>query len=418
MKKVAIITPTLWDKDQLARTAVRGKYDLRYFGDDLFENLSSLSALTFDIDVFCNDTARQAHAWGADGIVGTLDYPGALIAAAVAETLGLPTPSLRSLLQLSHKYYSRLLQRKVAPEAVPPFWSLDPTKPEAPPHFPVFVKPVKGTLSAFAREVADQEALATMLNFSEAQAQLFAFAMKPMNTLLSRFPEFSLSANHFIAEGVLTGDLFTAEGFVARGKMQRLGIVDSIFYPGTRSFERFVYPSLLPVRTQEQMWTIAERVIRAAGFDNGVFDLELIYDASTDRVAIIEVNPRACPQFSDLYEKVDGRNSYDVLLALATGEPLPEPAAGAHRLAASCVLRTFADVTVKKLPSPEALAALHARHPEARIVVLCQENQPLSSQLQDEGSFRYAAINIGAADSAELERTLSAIKNALGITFA
>ena len=55
------------------------------------------------------------------------------------------------------------------------------------------------------------------------------------------------------------------------------------------------------------------------GFDNGLFNIEMTYDAAADRIAIIEINPRMASQFADLYEKVDGTSSYRVLLDIARG---------------------------------------------------------------------------------------------------
>ena len=55
------------------------------------------------------------------------------------------------------------------------------------------------------------------------------------------------------------------------------------------------------------------------GFDNCMFNIEMMYDAREDRIAIIEINPRMASQFADLYEKVDGTNAYEVLLDLGMG---------------------------------------------------------------------------------------------------
>ena len=103
------------------------------------------------------------------------------------------------------------------------------------------------------------------------------------------------------------------------GEVHILGVVDSIFFPGTLAFSRFDYPSALPEGVQERMADIAERLMSGLGFDNGMFNVEMMYDAREDRIAIIEINPRMASQFADLYEKVDGTNSYEVLLDLGCG---------------------------------------------------------------------------------------------------
>ena len=67
------------------------------------------------------------------------------------------------------------------------------------------------------------------------------------------------------------------------------------------------------------MADIAKRLMSGLGFDNGMFNVEMMYDARDDRIAIIEINPRMASQFADLYEKVDGTNAYEVLLDLGIG---------------------------------------------------------------------------------------------------
>ena len=112
------------------------------------------------------------------------------------------------------------------------------------------------------------------------------------------------------------------------GEVHILGVVNSIFFPDTLAFSRFDYPSALPEGVQERMADIAKRLMSGLGFDNGMFNVEMMYDAREDRIAIIEINPRMASQFADLYEKVDGTNAYEVLLDLGMrGSPVAETAA-------------------------------------------------------------------------------------------
>ena len=117
---------------------------------------------------------------------------------------------------------------------------------------------------------------------------------------------------------MLRGDLVTVEGFVCDGSVEVLGIVDSTLH-ANGSFARFDYPSALPERVQDRMAAIARRVIAALGLERTIWNIEMMYDAAADRVSIVEVNPRICGQFADLYQKVDGTNSYEIALALCTG---------------------------------------------------------------------------------------------------
>ena len=123
-------------------------------------------------------------------------------------------------------------------------------------------------------------------------------------------------------------------------------------FPGTLAFSRFDYPSHLPDSVQARMGEIATTTMRGLGFDNGIFNIEMMYDVEDDRISIIEINPRMASQFADLYEKVDGTNSFAVLLDIAQGEtPRFTRRQGRYAFAASCVLRSFEDYLVAAVPS-------------------------------------------------------------------
>lgn len=88
------------------------------------------------------------------------------------------------------------------------------------------------------------------------------------------------------------------------------------------------------------------------GFRNAIFNIEFIYQPENYLKCIVEINPRMASQFADLYEKVDGFNSYSELLDLAAGrKPHLTRPAGPHAVAASCVLRTFQDMQMVQVPS-------------------------------------------------------------------
>ena len=208
----------------------------------------------------------------------------------------------------------------------------------------------------------------------------------------------------------------TVEGYVHGGEVHILGVVDSIFFPGTLAFSRFDYPSALPEGVQGRMAGIAERLMSGLGFDNGMFNVEMMYDAREDRIAIIEINPRMASQFADLYEKVDGTNSYEVLLDLGCGvRPSPKRRQGKHRFAASCVLRTFEDGVVAALPCEERLAEIERAYPDIRVEVHATSGRKLSDELQDGTSFRYGIVSLGGRDRAEVLRQFAACQAELGI---
>jgi hypothetical protein len=129
----------------------------------------------------------------------------------------------------------------------------------------------------------------------------------------------------------------TVEGFVHGGKATIIGVVDSVMFPGTLAFARFDYPSALSEDVQRRMADIAATLMPGLGFDNGLFNIEMIYDPESDVISIIEINPRMASQFADLYEKVDGTNSYAVLLDIAQAHAPFARRQGRYAFAASIV---------------------------------------------------------------------------------
>lgn len=126
--------------------------------------------------------------------------------------------------------------------------------------------------------------------------------------------------------------------------MEALGVVDSLMFPGTQIFRRFEYPSSLPQGVVARIEDVARRALQTVGFDRGLFNIEFIYDARRDSVHIVEVNPRMASQFADLYEKVDGINTYDILVDLALGRvPAKRRRQGRYKVAVSHVMRRFED---------------------------------------------------------------------------
>jgi len=353
------------------------------------------------------------------GVISSDDYPGSVMAAIVAQRLGLPGVSPVASLRCQHKYLSRLEQRRLVPAASPAFTLIDTRCPQTHGlHYPIFVKPLKSFFSIGASRVDAPAGLERAVREAILPPEFY----RPFNELLGLYPQLAhaeIGARSVIGEVSLRGHQCTLEGYVRGGATHTVGVVDSIFYPGTRSFERFEYPSRLPADIVDRMEDIAARLMRGLEYGEGFFNVEFIVDLENESVQIVEVNPRLASQFADLYEKVDGSNSYDILLDLALGMP-PErnKRAGAHRMAASCALRRFQDAWVRELPSEESLERLKRRFPDVRVEVLAEEGQLLSRSMQDGCSFRYAIVNIGGSDRDDVLRNLAECIKELRFDFA
>jgi biotin carboxylase len=354
-----------------------------------------------------------------DGVFSASDYPGATVAAAVATRLGLPGPRPENVLRASHKYYSRRTQREVVPEAVPRFALVRPGgKARLPFPFPVFIKPVKGSYSVLARRIASSAELEDYLASPEVREFTNDY-LALFNRLVAALTPFEFDGRWLLVEELLRGRLVTVEGFVCAGEVTLLGVVDSVLH-AQGSFARFDYPSSLPAPVQARMGELAARVVTQLGLDWTPFNIEMTWDEESGRIAIVEVNPRLCGQFADLYQKVDGTNGYAIALALARGEqPKPTRGAGRYRHASSHPLRVLEPVRVRHAPGAEEQRAAEALFAETLVWSECASGDALAdfARGEDGASFRYGIVNLGADSAAEREARFDAIQERLGYAF-
>ena len=409
-----VVFETQWDRKQLA--ACSGAWTDRV---EIVFSEPSDGGCAWDFDVLgLIERAASGGLGRIDAVFSSSDYPGATTAAAIATRSGLAPGRPRRVIAASHKYASRQAQRLAAPEAVPGFALVDPMRPEAPLPigFPCFVKPVKGAFSVLARRIESPAELAAFLATPAVHEFVTAY-VHIFNQLVRALTSLEHDGRWFIAEELVSGHPVTVEGFACEGEIGILGIVDSGLDPKGRSFVRFDYPSRLPEPVQARMGEIARRVVRELGLERTLWNIEMAWDPDSDRVAIIEVNPRICGQFADLYQKVDGTNGYEVALALALGErPRVRRGKGPHRAAASFPLRVFEPCRVQRAPDESAIAALEASLPGALVWSECAEGDALADFDVDEdgASHRYAVVNLGGASRDDLDVRLAEAVARLG----
>src|SRR6266481_4626051 len=396
MSKVICICPTHRDHRELAALANGHTFLHHDYASSALEELSADECpgkvCISDPELEIDHILGRCRGENIQGVITTDDYPGTTVASIVAAELKLPGPRPQANLFCQHKFYSRQIQAIAAPEAAPEFHLID-VRPEAamPPDrcFPLFVKPVKSFFSVGAQPVESRSDLETIKNRWARSAAFF----HPFEILFNKYTGHFLGTNYLLGEGLLQGIQTTLDGYVCGGQVQVMGVVDSIMFPNTIAFQRFEYPSSVPAPAQDRMADVARKVMPALGFDNGQFNIEFIYNPEANTVHIVEINPRMSSQFADLFEKVDGTNSYSVLLDLALGKtPDVKRGEGKHRTAFSCVLRTFRNQMVLKLPSQDELGRLQRQFPDIRIEILATVRRKLSQQMQDTCSYRYGLI--------------------------
>ncbi len=411
-QRVLVLFETTWDRRQLAACARRwsGGIEVAYAEPSDADCPADLDPLAFAARAVAGEFGR------IDGVLSSSDYPGVALAGAIAAELGLAGARPERVITAAHKYYSRISQRAAAPDAVPDFALVDLRAQEiAPPlAFPCFAKPVKGSFSRLARRIDGPQAFRDFVT-SAAVKEFASGYLAIFNRLVADYTGLAIDGRALIAEGLLRGDLVTVEGFVFEGSVEVLGIVDSTLH-ANGSFARFDYPSLLPARVRDRMCDVARRVIAALGLDQTLWNIEMMYDAPADRVSIVEVNPRICGQFADLYQKVDGTNGYEIALALCTGaRPRFAPGRGRYAAAASFPLRVFEPCVALAAPDDADAAAAEALFAETLVWRECRAGEELADFAAEDGtSQRYAVINLGGADRADLERRCGAVEKRLG----
>ncbi len=403
-----------WDALGFARAASGHAIDSAGF--DLFSFPSNARLVGFDLRRFAAAQARRARRRGWQGVVSHHEQFGTLAAALVAEKMHLPGPSPEAVLACQHKLHARRVLQQVAPEANLGFTPLDAAYGDDIPAglaYPAFVKPVKAAFSVLARTVRDHADLQSHTRFGARELWVIRRLVEPFERVArERLPQAGTAHRMMLEDPVpLHTSQFNLDGWMHRGRASKLGVVDAVMVPGTQAFMRWEHPSRLPEAVQARALDVAQRFLQAVGFDQGLFNMEFFYDAESDRLTVIEFNPRLASQFSDLYLWVRGIDPHAMSVALATGEdplalPRREPVAGA---AASLVYRAFPGDEPPHMPSAAQLRTVRAEFPDALVFCYPRGPQAVARDFKWLGSWRYGIVHLHGRDEHHLrERCLRA----------
>ncbi len=402
--KILFLFPQEWDFSAL--DALGDEFEFVFEGFDIFKFPENANLLWFNARKYIDKLAREYGGAGLAGVMSTNEQYGALIAAALAKRLGLPGTDPASIIRAQHKYYARTIHRDTLPEATPeftvfPYKVRDHANVGLP--YPFFVKPVKAAHSVLARRVDTPDELRQHLTFHPWEKYIIKRLVRPFNDLMPLYTDYDINPEHLIGESLLTGrHQVTVDGYADHGDIRIVGIVDALMYPGTQAFQRFEYPSTLPQPVQQRMAELSARAVEVLGFDHGCFNVELVWDDLTDSIQLIEVNPRLAAQFGDLYEKVDGVNTYQLLLDLTLGRtPRVKPVRGEYGTAASFVFREF-NGAIKIAPDRAQIAWLGQTYPDALLNTYIKEGNSRWREVKWLGNYRYAVLNLGGRDRQDM----------------
>lgn len=408
-KRILVVAPNNWSLEALKKYA--DQYDFIYIEDKFQEDglsffywLRIILGLNFLKGV--KKLVRLAKYHRADGILGADDFISCLYASRACKELGLPGAKTELELVFQHKYYSRVLQKKIVPDYIPHFQLLNFKKP---PEYPFFAKPIRGAASIMAKRIHSDEEFKAYQKMPFLKLFTFHRLVSLFQNLAFKIAGVEPVKEMAVAEEIMEGNQCTLEGVVFNGKNYTLGITDSVMYPHSKlSFARFNFPSQLSQDIQTKMATIAEKLILESGFDFGFYNIEFFYNPITDEIKIIEVNPRMAFQFTDLYEKVLGVNTFELLLKMTAGEDISNTLQnisfkGRYKKATSFVLRTFQDAKVLSHPSDDQIKNYLSKVKDTRALIQAKSGDKLSDDIfQDVESFRLMTLNVGGDTEEEL----------------
>ncbi len=147
------------------------------------------------------------------------DFPVSCLLPILCDRFGVPSPSLESVIKCYHKYWSRIVQRKVAPECTPKFSKVDLNDDQALSKIeldlPFWLKPVKAFRSQLAFKINDERDFHGSTGIIREKIPRFS---KPFDFFLERVatPNEIASAHggFCIAEEVIEGRQGALEGYV------------------------------------------------------------------------------------------------------------------------------------------------------------------------------------------------------------
>jgi hypothetical protein len=377
----------------------------------------------WSFDELLDEARQRLRDEPVDGVATYWDFPSSCITAILAEEQGLPGPGLTPVVTFEHKYWSRLLQQKVAPQDTPRFEPVDvfadpvAEGPSLP--YPFWVKPVKSFSGLLGFRVTDDDEWCEAIRHLRTGIERLGGPFQQVLDRLADVPEpvIRLGGAGAIAEDIIEGEQCTLEGHVHEGEVEVHGVFDIHRADDGSTFTHYTYPSRLPETAHARMRTIAVDLVTAAGFDHGAFNIEFFVDA--ERTWILEVNPRISQEHDQLMAWVDGVTNLQVMARTALGEhPRLQARGGPCSLAAKYFVRRERDATVTRVPDARRLAAIEEQFAPCVVELLVQRGDRLSELPEQEPySYLLAYVYLGGDDERELTDRYESVTLALDLGF-
>lgn len=360
-----------------------------------------------------------------DAIIAHWDFPTSVLVPILCKEYDIPTPSLESVLKCEHKYWSRLEQRKVIPDMVPDFCSVDPFAEDPLSQvtldYPFWLKPVKAFSSQLGFKIENEAQFHEAIKETKERIQHFG---DPFNEALeyADLPSEILQANGntCIAEQIIAGVQGAPEGTVFQGEFNVHGVFDQPKDKGAALWDRLEYPSSMPEGVQRRMIEACKKFLEHIGYDNGCFNAEFMWDEENDQLWLVEFNTRISQSHSEMFIMVDGMSNHEVAIDIALGQrPSMTNRQGQFPIAAKCMIpHTHEDAIVKRVPSQQELEQLKERFPGILVRLDIEPGVRLSElPNQDNYTYHIGTLYLGADTHEEIRERYHACLDALHFEF-
>lgn len=409
--RVLFLYPNEWDTLEIQRSHMAAEFDVIYQGFDRYNVLNRLQLAFFNPLQFVE---RMVKTYGGQiqGVTSNDDHWGALLAALIAQALGLPGIDPKVFVTCQHKALFRQAEQSIRPQHAPWFEVLEPKTAPSQVHalrYPAFVKPVKSSFSVLARHVRSPQAMREAIHFTAFEKLAQHVALRSVHQLHQHVMGDQVhmpSLRAMLVESPMQGYQINIDGYALNGNIHFVGIVDSHMFPGTHAFKRFEFPTRLSADAIEAAYSTARSLLKGLAYNHGFFNVEAFVRPNTSapgwHIDIIEVNPRMARQLSSLYANGLGFNCWQALLALSCGLPVKAAQGATKPHAASFVQRSF-DGQLPATPSAQQVARVLQHYPDARLqLYLKPRGLGKAREIKWVGSYRYAVTNMAASSRAEL----------------
>ncbi len=406
------------DEHNLRRLERLTKYHDYQF-TPLFQRTQLRGDMSLPLPVLLDEAVAQVQAHPPTGVITIWDYPSNEVTRHLSRMLGLPGPTLRSVLGWSHKYWARKIQERVAPETVPEFAVVNPrdtTARGAPPvGLPAWIKPVRATDSTLAFRVDTAEEYRAAIRRLDSEIEASA---RPLDYLmrLADVPRWfrEVSGRSCVVERPLSGVRCTLSGIVNNGRIRTLGVVDSLEESSSSALSAFTYPSRLPRPLIERLADLTVRLLQANPLEESGFNVEFFYDRESDSISVLELNPGFFQSHAPLFEYVDGTSNLELLVDLATGhEPVFRPRTGQWATAGKYFIRRHQRGVVRRRPSPAEVRMIEHEF-DCEVEILVREGEivgPRSTGSPEAPPITH--VSLGADSFAELDQRFRSVASRL-----